>query len=268
MRRWFRAIWRMISGVFGSAASNLEANEHVMSATFDESIEKREERARKIQKATGEISALHKKAVVKAKGLKDEIATIEKRMEAAKLSMQKLIDPQKALGKGPEEIKAAMAANPEFARHQGAFNDLAAQLGRKKKDLATAEADEQKYKQSVETLKNDTLAAQRAASQLKDEKADRMAAVQVAKHRKDAASIRTGLGEDTADQDLARLREASDRIVAEAEIAEELSDVNSSKQMQEYDQIADSSASTSQLDDLLDFGTEASTEKAPAQLPE
>ena len=270
MRKLFRTFYYFFTGKFSSIADVWRSNKHVMSATYDKSIEKSNERLATVKDAVAKLIVIETTRTEEIKNLKATVANCEKIKNGAKIAMQKRLDALKAEGISGEELKSKTQSDPEFIRHskiykdsEASFKDLNDKITEKEDDLAAR-------KKQIAEYKAELLLMQKSQERLKEEKVEAIADVAIAQQAQQIADVLSGIAEDETDQDLLAVREATKVARAKAKIASELSGSTVRNSDNEYLELANSNAVDKELDSLLDWGESPETESKMenAKLPE
>lgn len=263
--RWFLACWYGVTGRFEAAREALMEDKYVMGNTYDRAIEKNTERFSTVKNAVAELVMLEQQGVQAMKALGDKISHFNKAKQGAQLAMQKRIDALKAQGKTRAEIEG----DAEFVRHLGAFNDVSSSLDTAKASFDEKDAEVALRRKQIGQYKTELQGMQRASESLVSEKQEALADVAIAQQAEQINSMLAGLSNDTADQDLADARKARNRAKARATVVSELAGNDAKTAENEYLSYANEAASNAQLDNILNWGEEASSENlSPAKLPE
>lgn len=264
MWRYLRALGYLFTGRIAKARQALMENEHVMAATYDKSIDRNENRLKTVTTAVAELMTIKNQRIADIKSLAKQEDEFEEITEGAKAMMQKRINQLRADGKSKEEI----TSDPEFMRHQAAFETNSAKLEDCRTRISDKQADLKNREGQIATYKIELQNMQRAAESLKEEKHEAIADVQIARQQEEINGVLAGIATDTTDSDLAEARAARNRAKSRAEVVTELAGNNARVADSEYKAAAKTGRANSQLDSMLDWGDEDKADLEPAKLPE
>lgn len=263
MFKLIRAFFSMIAGFFSSKEEALQANKHVMTATYDRAIDKKRERFSTVKNAVAELIRLEEMGKIKLKELGDKCEKLEKVKAGALAAMQRTISNLKGMTK--EQIQQ----NPDFIKHNAAYNDASSTLAEVESQIADKEAEIAERAKMVSQYKAELQQMQRDADKLVSEKAEAIADVAIAQESEAINAVLAGIESDTTDQDLAKARAARHRAKAKASITAQLAGNDARAAEDEYVALANTTRVDAQLDNLLNWGeTEDPTTLADAKLPE
>lgn len=218
MFRWIRALFHWVGGIFGGAADKLQANPHVMAATYDAAISKQAARFEIVQNAVADGMALKEKRVMEVKSLTDKADKLTKIQQGAAAMAKKLTEQLKAKGVSLEDIKK----NPDFIKHMGAYQDASSSLADVEKQIKEKETDIEQRTTQLSNFKAELQQMQRNNAKLREEKVEAIAETQIAQQNEAVNKVLSGIAQDTTDDDLASARQARDRAKARASIVSEL----------------------------------------------
>ena len=136
MFRYFRALWLLVTGRFSAAAEALQSNKHVMTATYDRSLDRAAGRFQTVRDAVAKLMSIEQTRLTEIKTLGEKAETLGKVMNGAKVAMQRRINELKAQGKSKEEIQE----DGDFLRHSAAYKDAVSSLNLTEEQIATKEA--------------------------------------------------------------------------------------------------------------------------------
>ncbi|MGD9714854.1 MAG: hypothetical protein AB7V46_22755 [Thermomicrobiales bacterium] len=266
MWKYFKALWYCVTGRFKAAAEALNENKYVMSATYDNAIDKNQQRFETVKGAVAELIRIESDRTTEIKQLGEQVDRLTKVKQGAQAAMQKRIDALKGEGKSKEQI----LADGEFIRHKGAFDDASSTLQEKLDRMAEKEADLKERQKQIAQFKSELQRMQRANQALKEEKHEALADVAIAQQAEAIDGVLAGISSDSSDKDLQAAREARKRAQARAKVTSELAGNDAKLAENEYLSYATQTASTKELDGLLDWGEDTSDKKEldPAKLPE
>lgn len=271
MYRWLRAIWRMCFGWIGSKADALQENEHVMSATYDASIEKGQERYKRTKESIARLIGIEETKVQKVKNMTAEVETLEQVKAGATNMAKAVVAKLKKEGKTQQEIEN----HPEYLKCMAGFQDAASSLEDREKQIEDTEKEIAESKVELARLKADLQSMQRRNQKLGQEKEEAIADVQIAKDKEAAVEGLQGIGVDTTDKDLAGARKARQNAKNRARVATEIAGTDATSAQNEFLQFAQSTKAHSEFASLVGLDTEDKEEAAPekknldpAKLPE
>jgi len=250
MFRYFKALWYMVTGRFAAAGEALQANKHVMSATYDASIKKGADRFNTVKNAVAELMAIEQTRLQEIKDLTAKAEKKQKVQAGAKVAMQRRINQLRKEGKSKEECQM----DAEFIKHSGAFKDASSTLEEVETRIDEKEADLKERQAQVSKFKGELQGMQRAQQELREEKSEAVADVAVAQQMEAVNSVLAGISEDSTDKDLQAAREARKKAKAKASITAELTGNDAAIAENEYLADAAGSEADAELDGLLDWG--------------
>jgi hypothetical protein len=266
MFRYFRAMINWVKGWFGAGADSLAENQHVMGATYDAAIKKRDARFGIVKNAVAELLGIEQDRKVQLKELGARIEKLKTVKLGAQTAMQKRIDALKGT-----KTKQEMLADPEFIKHKAAYDDASSTLTEVQERFDEKDADLKTKQKKIAEYKAELQGMQRANEALREEKQEAIADVGIAKQDEAINSLLNGIPQDTADADLQKAREARKRVVNRAAVTSEIAGNDAKHAENEYLAMAAQAQSTNELDKLLDFGDgpeKTEDAAAPAKLPE
>lgn len=263
MGRYLKALWYMITGRFQAAADALQGNKYVMSATYDKSIAKSAERFKTVKDAVAQLIAIEQDRVESIKSLSSQVEDLSRKMNGAKIAMQKRIDALKEEGLSKEQIEK----DGDFIKHRGAFMDMKSTVTEKENRIADMERDLEERRKQIATYKTELQQMQRQQASLKEEKQEALADVAIAQQAEAINSVLAGISADTTDKDLQAAREARKAAKAKAQITAELAGNDANLAESEYLNYTSEHEADSQLDSLLDWG-ESDSNRENVQIPE
>lgn len=265
MFKYFRALWYMVTGRFSAAAEALQSNKHVMAATYDKAISSKKDRFNTVKNAVAELIRLEEVTKGKLKELTAKSEKLEKVKAGALAAMQRTINELKQQGVGKDQIQS----NPDFIRHNAAYNDASSTLAEVESQIAEKEAEIQEKAKALSTYKAELQQMQRDQEKLVSEKAEAIADVAIAQETEAINSMLAGIESDTTDQDLATARAARQRAKAKAKIVSEIAGNDARAAENEYINLATTTQVDAELDGLLNWGEASGKEAmADAKLPE
>ena len=265
MFRYFRALWLLVTGRFSAAAEALQSNKHVMTATYDRSLDRAAGRFQTVRDAVAKLMSIEQTRLTEIKTLGEKAETLGKVMNGAKVAMQRRINELKAQGKSKEEIQE----DGDFLRHSAAYKDAVSSLNLTEEQIATKEADLEERRDMIDKYKIELQSMQRNQQALKEEKQEALADVTIAKEQQAISDVLNGIAADSTDKDLEAAREARKTAKAKAKIGAELSGNEARHAENEYLDLAFGSEADKELDALLDWGDQdTDSPRQDAQIPE
>jgi len=264
MYRLIRAFWYLVTGRFQAAADSLQSNKHVMTATYDKSITKGAERFNTVRNAVAQLMAIENTRIQDIKDLNGTSEKLAKIKAGSQVAMQKRIDALRNSGKTKEEIQQ----DPEFIKHSGNYKDASSSLDQTTQQIHDKEEDLKERSKQIAQYKLELQAMQKNQEKLREEKSEAVADVAIAQQAQQIADVLGGIAEDTTDKDLQAVREARKQAQAKAKITTELSGNDAHLAENEYLQLASSSNTDKELDNLLNWGEETSSKMEDAKLHE
>lgn len=266
MFRWIRAWIYKLTGFFGDKADEMQADRHVMAATYDNSIESKIKRFDTVKSAVAELMGIEEQKITTLNELNKRVAKYEQVKAGARNMLQKLINRLRQ--ENPSITEAEIKRHPEYLKHSSAFADADRSQKEVEERIAEVESDLEARRGQIATYKTELQGMQRSIKKLKEEKHEAIADVQIAKHAEAVDNVLNGLSRDTTDQDLEAARAARARAKNRAKISASLAGNDAEAQESEYLQYAADTEATSKLDGLLDFGETDKSSKDAALLPE
>lgn len=266
MWRYLRAFGYMITGRFSKAYKALMENEYVMAATYDQAIANADKNFTVTKESVAGLVDIEQKMIKAVAELEDKVKRFEKFANGAKVAMQRRIDACRGNGMTKEHIMS----DPEFLKHQEAFNSANKELEEATSNHATKKAELEKRQKQLIIYKAQLQKMQRASSSLRTEKEEALADVAIAKTSEMLDSQLAGMPTE-GDEDLKAAREARNRAKSRAAVAAELAGNDASVAEEQYAAYASEQASANQLDQFLNWGEDPKQDKedlTPAKLPE
>lgn len=265
MFRWLRAIWYSIAGWFGMKTEGLYESSAVQAATYDKAIDTSRERFNTVRNAVAELMRIEQTRITEIKELHLREDKLGKLKAGAQAALQRRVDQLKGT-KTKEEIQQ----DPEFIKHSGAYKDASSTLGEVEARIAEKEADLEERRKQIAVYETELQNMQKAVKKLQEEKQETLADTAIAKQSEAISSVLAGITNDTADQDLASVRQARDRAKARSTLTGRLVGADANVAEQQYLELASKSTADKELDGLLDWGEEkaAPAPLADAKLPE
>jgi len=267
--RWIKAVGYLLTGQVDAARRTLDANPHVIRATFDNIIEEKTQRIHQYKDAVAKLIAQEQQKLGKLKGLGEEIVRLERLKAGALAKAKQATQKLKAAGKTAAEIKA----DEDYKRCLGAFNDFSSTLAEKQQRVGELETDVEEYRKTIGDHKVQLQGLLRELEKVKAESAETVADVITAKQEKDIADTLAGIAQDGSAEELQRMRQLRQEIKAEVQISRELSGSDAHVQEEEFLAYARETEASNEFDALLGLADEApaveSTEAAGKEaLPE
>ncbi len=263
---YIRAWINWFTGWFSSKTQSLQANKHVMAATYDKSIKKTKEREKTVMEQVAEMTVLRDTRVEEVLEQEKKLAIIQRNTNGAKIAMQERVNELRAQGVSREKIEQ----DGEFLKRQTAYVDG-------KKDLTATEAKIKEKKENLALREKQLVAYQkelidmRGGSQsLEEEKVEAIADVTIAASEEAIEKSLSGLSEDTVDKDLEGVRKARKLANAKTSLSSTLRGSEKASTQGAYADYADQAEARQELDDLIDWGEDAKTteEMSPAKIPD
>lgn len=266
MFRWIRAWFHWFGGLFSGAADKMQANPHVMAATYDAAIAKRSARFEVVQHAVADQMVIKEKRVAEINELNGKIAKLQTIQKGAAAMAKKLTDQLKAQNKTADEIKA----HPDFIKHMAAYQDASTSLADAEKQVAEKTQDMTERSTQIANYKAELQQMQRDNAKLIEEKSAAIADTQIAQQTEQVNKVLAGIASDTTDQDLAGARQARDRAKANSKITGELVGNDAKVAESAYLEYASNTEHSDAFAALvgLDSPAPAKENLEPAKLPE
>lgn len=278
MFRYLRMLWYKLTGQMDRYSELLATDVNVISAVYDNAIEKTSQGTNDLVDAITELVDVRDTLSGEVTKQQAKISHWEKvrtgSAAAAKKRAAAIVSAQKAKGiEDQEAIKAAINEDAEYLKANGAFNDASSSLkeitdsaGRLQSEIATKDKALLVYKRKLQDF-------QRTKNNLQDEKATTKAEVAIAKRVATLNQRLAGIAESTEDKDLQMVQAARRRIVSKANVLTELVGEEAKSVDKEYAEYAETLQTNKELEQMLDLdnlisGGKVTAEKQPAQLPE
>lgn len=263
MGRYFKALWYMLTGRFQAAADALQGNKFVMGATYDKAIEKGADRFSTVKDAVAKLMSIEQDRIATIKSQSNQVADLTRKMNGAKVAMQKRINELKNQGKSKEE----MESDADFIKHRSAYMDMKSTVAEKEARIDELESDLEERRKQIATYKAELQQMQRQQASLQEEKHEALADVAIANQAEAINSVLAGISQDSTDKDLQAAREARKAAKAKAQITSELAGNDARLAENEYLSYATESETDSELDELLDWG-DGDSDRQNVQIPE
>jgi chromosome segregation ATPase len=254
----------MLTGRFQAAADALQGNKFVMGATYDKAIEKGADRFNTVKNAVAQLMSIEQDRISTIKTQSSDVADLTRKMNGAKVAMQKRINALKAEGKSKE----GMESDSEFIKHRAAYMDMKSTVAEKEARIDELEVDLEERRKQIATYKAELQQMQRQQASLREEKHEALADVAIANQAEAINSVLAGISADSTDKDLQAAREARKAAKAKAQITSELAGNDARLAENEYRDYALESEADNELDDLLDWGDNETSERQDVQIPD
>mgnify|MGYP001259495267 FL=1 len=268
MFRWLRAWIYKLTGFFGDAADEMQVDKHVMSATYDRSIAKMQDRFQTVKGAVAELMGIEEDKTAKVNELTKRVEHLESVKAGAQGMLQQLINRLRQQNPAitPDEIKR----HPEYIEHSTAYNDADSTQKEIEERIHELEGEVEQRKAQIAQYTAELQQMQREFTRLKEEKHEAIADVQIAQQAEAVDNVLAGISADTTDKDLEAARNARKKARNKAAISSKMAGTDAKSQESQYLQFAAATKSNSKLDSLLDFGSSESKpeDKDAALLPE
>lgn len=264
MFRYLKALWYMVTGRVEKARRAMLENEHVMSMTYDKSIDKINERIATTRDSITELVRIEQTLISQVKSLGERMTRLSNVKDGAQVAMQRRIDELKNKGMTKEQI----IVDAEFIKHQAAYNDASSTLAEVTSQYDEKNADVMNRTKQIAVYKTELQKMQRSRESLGIEKEEARADVAIAKSSEAIDAQLAGLSTDAVDTDLREAREARQRAKARATVTADLIGSDAKVIEDEYLKFASQTQASSELDNILNWGEESKEELSPAKLPE
>jgi phage shock protein A len=272
----FRAIWRyfkalgyLITGQIDSARRTLDANPHVVRATYSEVVREKKQRLHQYKEAVATIVAQQEKKMDQVARLTEDVERLERLKTGALAKAKQRVQQLLAEGKSQDEIHH----DEEYKTCQGAYQDFTSTLNEKSARIAELESEIAGYTDRIASHKVQLQSLAREIEKIKAESADAVADIITAQEEKEVADMLSGISEDGTAAELARMRDLRQELKAEARVSKELAGTDTRAQEAEFLQFARDTESLGEFDALVglagekDAGDGAASEKK-LDLPE
>ncbi|CAE7860248.1 unnamed protein product [Symbiodinium microadriaticum] len=266
-QEWLRAWIYKLTGFFGDAADEMQADKHVMGATYDRSIEAMQKRFQTVKGAVAELMGIEEDKTTKINEATKRVEHLEDVKAGARGMLQQLIERLRA--DNPEITEEQIKRHPEYIEHSTAYNDADSTQQEVESRIEELEAEVQERKAQVSQYTAELQQMQREFTRLKEEKHEAIADVQIAQQAEAVDNVLAGISRDTTDKDLEAARAARKKARNKAKISSKMAGTDAKSQESQYLQFASASKSNSKLDSLLDFGEQKESDsKDSAMIPE
>lgn len=255
--QWFKALGYLLTGRVDSARSVLETNPHAVRAKFDTIIREKKSRIQEYQKAVATLVAQQEKKMATVKSLTEEMRRLENLKTGAAAKAKQIVE--QLAGQSDEAIRD----NDEYKKCLAAFNDFSSTLAEKQARIQELEAAINEYSQSIGNHKIQLQQLLRDVDGLKAEAAETVADIITAKEEKELGDLLTGISEDSASQELDRMRDLRQQVKAESRISRELAGTDTKMQEAEFLDYARTSEASSEFDALIGLSAAKDDASAP-----
>ncbi|MHC4672299.1 MAG: PspA/IM30 family protein [Planctomycetota bacterium] len=259
--RYFRAFGYLLTGKIDAARKVLDTNPHVIRATYDSVIRDKKQRVQQYKEAVATIVAQQEKKMDKIKQLTADIEKIERLKTGALAKAKQRVAQLQAEGASSETIQH----DEDYKTCQTAFQDFSSTLTEKQDRIAELEVEVKDYDKRIADHKIQLQHLAREIDKIKVEAADAVADIITAKEEKDLADMLSGISEDGASAELARMRDLRREVKAEARISKEVAGTDTGAQEAEFLEYARSSATSSEFDELVGLADEKDRVAAPPE---
>ena len=275
MFRLWRAFWAKVQGFFGRKADAMQEDPDVMAATFDRAIDKKEANFGTVKNAVATLVGMKTKKIKEIEELTGKVDKLSKIKAAAQAKLKaraaQIVAECKAAGiTDKAAVQQKLAADPEYVKHQGTYNDMSSSLTDSNEDIERKRAKLEDIERKVATHKAQLQQMQRNIENLSETKVDAIAQTQLAKEMEEVDAVLAGVATTQEDKDLQAALAARDRAVARAEVTSELAGNDAQLAEDEYLEYANQIEANSELDALIDLDSMLAdgNDLDPAQLPE
>lgn len=257
--RWFKALGYLLTGQIDSARATLDANPHVIKATFDEIAREKTARIHQYKQAVAGLIAQEENKMQKVKSLTDDLQKLTNLKAGALAKAKKVAAELQGQGKTKDEIHQ----NEEYMKCLSAYNDFTSTLAEKQSRIEELETDIADYGSRIGEHKVQLQSLLREMEGLKAEAADTIADVITAQEEKDIADTIAGIAQDGTAEELQRMRQMRTELKAEARISKELAGTDTRAQEAEFLEYARTSESTDEFDALIGLAGDVEGIAAP-----
>ena len=272
---FLKAVFSKIRGWFNSKTDAMYEDPQVMSATYDSAIANKVESFELTSDSTATLLGIKKETIQQCNELTERIERLSKIKDVATMRVKERANEIVAQCKSEgvvekSAVQQKLLQDPEYLKHQGAFNDASSSYEEANKDFERKQKDIEKLEKSIEEKKLQLQKIQRDIDDLKQKKHSTIAETQLAKQMEQADRIASGISQNSDDEALKKVNEARQRILGRAEISNELAGNDSKLMEEEYLKYADDMESNKELEQLIDLDSMLSDENEldPAKLPE
>lgn len=262
-------IWRafkyMIKGWVNRRSESLNENTAVYEATFDQSIEKEDDRYNNLVRIIGKQVTGINTMVAEVKTLTAEIEAAEKAKVGAKKMGESITAKLKAAGKTKEQIMS----DPEFVKCMTAHGIVSKQIADKQSRITALEADIASEQKDKTINVSELTGIEGRKRQLEQEKNQGIVSIERAKDKEEQAKMRAGITKDTSNEDLAIARKARLNAESRAQVAAEASGASLDSQMAEFMNYAETNQSSNEFTSLMGLDDAPAAEHVEsAKLPD
>lgn len=258
--RWFKALGYLITGNIDAARRTLDSNPHVIRAKFDDIIRDKTKRIQQYKQAVASLITQEEKKLAKVKQLTEEMTKLEKLKAGALNKAKARVAQLQGEGKPMDEIKA----DAEYLKCNAAYKDFDSSAKEKNDHITSLEADISEYRKSIGEHKVQLEHLMRDLEKIKSEAADTVADVISAKQEKEIADAISGIGEDSTEEELAKMRELRHEVKAEAKVSKELAGTDTKRMEADFLEYAAAAESDSEFDALIGLASEKESAKPDA----
>ena len=267
--KYFRAIGYLFTGRIDQARRALQANPHVVRATFDRVITEKKERIQQYKDAVSRLIANQEKKSYRLKQLSEEVNRLEQLKEGAAAKARIVVNELKGQGKTQAEIKQ----NADYQQCMAAYNDFSTKIASDTEQITTLEGEINELTETINGHKVQLQQLLREIDKLKDESSATVADMITAKEEEEIADMISGISEDRTSQELAELRDLRAESKAKARISREVAGTDTKVQENEFLAYAQADVRTDEFDKLIglaeeaDAAPEAPEAEAPSREP-
>ena len=261
--KYFRALGYLFTGRIDQARRALQANPHVVRATFDRVIAEKKERIQQYKDAVSRLIANQEKKSHRLKQLSDEVNRLEQLKEGAAAKARIVVNELKAEGKSQAEIKQ----NADYQQCMAAYNDFSTKIASDTEQITGLEGEINELSETINGHKVQLQQLLREIDKLKDESAATVADMITAKEEAEIADMISGISEDRTSQELAELRDLRAESKAKARISREVAGTDTKVQENEFLAYAQADVRTDEFDKLIGLAEEADAAPREAEAP-
>ena len=251
--KYFRAIGYLFTGRIDQARRALQANPHVVRATFDRVITEKKERIQQYKDAVSRLIANQEKKSYRLKQLSEEVNRLEQLKEGAAAKARIVVNELKGQGKTQAEIKQ----NADYQQCMAAYNDFSTKIASDTEQITTLEGEINELTETINGHKVQLQQLLREIDKLKDESSATVADMITAKEEEEIADMISGISEDRTSQELAELRDLRAESKAKARISREVAGTDTKVQENEFLAYAQADVRTDEFDKLIGLAEEA-----------
>lgn len=252
MFRWLKAMYYYVTFQFTKAADSLSSNPAVMSANYDSIIADKKNNVKSYKDAIARLISQKTKKEERLASLSESIDKMEKLMAGAKAKASKVA----AAHNGDRE---AAQNDPEFQRCMTAYKDFSSTCAAKREEADTIEEELQGLGETIESHKNGIQTMMREVENIQQEKGEAVADVISATEEAEIADMLSGVSTDSANEELAKLRELRRDAKSRATVSRETAGLDTKNQEADFlEELSTSQANDEFMDDI--FGDEKTSE--------